>query len=116
MPTPVPSVAAPASALVSPAPAPAPSPTPVTAPAPTPAPTTPPPPTPTSNSPAPIPPRVSRELAHEGYVERLGRMRGETGALRNAPREYAHRHGIPLDHAALVSVLGKGEAVHEIVS
>ena len=43
-------------------------------------------------------------------------MRGETGALRNAPREYAHRHGIPLDHAALVSMLGKGEAVHEIVS
>ena len=30
-------------------------------------------------------------------------------------REYAYGHGLPLDHAALVSVLDKGEAVHKIV-
>ena len=67
------------------------------------------------NSPAPIPPRVSRELAHEGYVEMPKRTRGEIRALRDVQREYAHRHGLPLDHAALVSMLGKREAVHEIV-
>ena len=44
-----------------------------TPPAPAPAETLPPPPTPTSNSPAPIPPRVSRELEYEGYVEMPGR-------------------------------------------
>ena len=69
MPTPMPSVAAPAPAPVPPAPAPAPSSTPVVpAPAPTTAPPTSPPPVPMSNSPAPIPPRVSCELAHKGYV------------------------------------------------
>ena len=67
------------------------------------------------NSPAPIPPRVSRELEHEGYVEMPGRTRGETRALRDASRDYAHRHGIPLDHAAMVSMLAKGEATNEIV-
>ena len=35
--------------------------------------------------------------------------------MRNASQEYAHRHGLPLDHAALVSMLEEGEAVHEIV-
>ena len=35
--------------------------------------------------------------------------------MRDASREYAHRHGLPLDHAALVSMLDKGEAVHQIV-
>ena len=115
VPTPVPSVATPASAPVPPAPAPAQSPTPVPAPAPTPAPPTPPPPISMSNSPAQIPPRVSRELAHEGYVEMPGRTRGETRAMRDASREYARRHGMPLDHAALVSMLDKGEAVHQIV-
>ena len=50
------------------------SPAPVaTPPAPAPAETLSPPPTPTSNSPAPIPPRVSRELEYEGYVEMPGR-------------------------------------------
>ena len=98
--TPVPSVAAPAP--VPPAPAPALSPTPIPAPAPKPAPPTSPPPIPMSNSPAPIPPRVSRELAHEGYLEMPGRTRGETRAMRDASRKYAHRHGLPLDHAALV--------------
>ena len=44
-----------------------------------------------------------------------GRTSGETRAMRDASREYAHRHGLPLGHAALVSMLGKGEAVHEIV-
>ena len=115
MPTPVPSVAAPAPALVPPAPAPAPSPTPVSAPAPTPAPPTPPPPVPMPNSPAPIPPRVNRELAQEVYVEMPGRTHGETRAMHDASREYVHRHGLPLDHEALVSMLGKGEAVHKIV-
>ena len=94
----------------------APSPAPVaTPPAPAPAATLPPPSTRTSNSPAPFPPRVSRELEHEGYVEMPGRTRGETRALRDASREYAHRHGILLDHAAMVSMLAKGEATNEIV-
>ena len=88
----------------------APSPVPVaTPPAPAPAATLPPPPTRTSNSPASIPPRVSRELEHEGYVEMPGRTRGETRALRDASRDYAHRHGITLDHAAMVSMLAKGD-------
>ena len=61
----------------------APSPAPVaTPPVPAPAATLPPPPTRTSNSSAPIPPRVSRELEHEGYMEMTGRTRGETRALR----------------------------------
>ena len=82
VPMPVPSVTAPAPAPVPPAPAPAPSLTSVFAPAPTPATPTPPPPTPMSNPPAQIPPRVSRELAHEGYVEMPGRTRGEARAMR----------------------------------
>ena len=44
-----------------------------------------------------------------------GRRRGETCALRDASRDYAHRYGIPLDHAAMVSMLAKGEATNEIV-
>ena len=44
-----------------------------------------------------------------------GRTHGETRALRDASREYAHRHGLPLDHAAMVSMLAKGEAANEIV-
>ena len=35
--------------------------------------------------------------------------------MREASREYARRHGMPLDHAAMVSMLGKGEAIHEII-
>ena len=94
----------------------APSPAPVTTPpARAPAETLRPPPTRTSNSPAPVPPRVSRELEHEGYVEMPGRTRGEIRALRDASRDYAHRYGIPLDHAAMVSMLAKGEATDEIV-
>ena len=115
MPTPVPSVAAPAPTLVPPAPAPVPSPTPVSAPAPTSAAPTPPQPVPMPNSPAPIPPRVSRELAREGYVEMPRRTRGETRAMHGASRECVHRHGLTLDHAALVSMLEKGDAVHKIV-
>ena len=80
MPTPVPSVAAPALAPVPPASAPAP------------APPTSPPPVPMSNSSAPIPSRVSRGRAHEEYVEIPGRTRGETRAMHDASREYAHRH------------------------
>ena len=94
----------------------APSPAPVaTQPAPAPAETLQPPPTSTSNSPAMIPPRVSRKLEHEGYVEMSGRTRGQTRALRDASREYAHRHSLPLDHAAMVSMLAKGQATNEIV-
>ena len=94
----------------------APSPAPVaTPPAPASAATQPPPPTPTSNSPAPIPPHVSRKLEHEGYVEMPGRTCGETRALRDASRDYAHRYGIPLDHAAMMSMLAKDEATNEIV-
>ena len=44
-----------------------------------------------------------------------GRTRGETRAMREASREYARRHGRPLNHAALVSMLDKGEAIHEII-
>ena len=44
-----------------------------------------------------------------------GRTRGETRATFQASREYARRHGIPLDHAALVSILDKGEVIHEII-
>ena len=92
------------------------SPAPVTTPpAPAPAETLPPPSTSTSSSPAPIPPRVSRELEYEGYVDMAGRTHNETCALRDASREYAHRHGLPLDHAAMISILTKGEATNEIV-
>ena len=48
-------------------------------------------------------------------MEMPGRTRGETRLLRDARREYAHRRGLPLDHAGLVSMLGEGEAIHEIV-
>ena len=68
MPTPVPSIAAPAPAQVLPAFAP----TPVL-------PTTSPPPVPMSNSSASVPPRVSHELAHEGYVEMPERTHRITG-------------------------------------
>ena len=44
-----------------------------------------------------------------------GRTRGKIRALRDASQEYAHRHGIPLDHGAMVSMLAKGEATNEIV-
>ena len=44
-----------------------------------------------------------------------GRTRGETRTLRDASRDYAHSYGIPLDHAAMVSMLAKGEATNEIV-
>ena len=40
------------------------------------------------------PPRVTRELHHEGYEEMPGRTRGETRAIRDASREYAYRHGL----------------------
>ena len=43
-----------------------------------------------------------------------GRTHGETRALRDASRDYAHRHGVPLDHAAMVSMLAKGKATDEI--
>ena len=44
-----------------------------------------------------------------------GRTRGENYALRNASQEYAHRHGLPLDHATMVSMPEKSEAINEIV-
>ncbi|CAM9174256.1 unnamed protein product [Ascophyllum nodosum] len=68
-----------------------------------------------SNSPTPIPPRVSRELAHKGYKEIAVRTGGETRVLRDASREYAHRHGLPLNYAFLASILEKGEAIHETI-
>ena len=92
-----------------------PSPAPVaTPPAPALLETLPSPPTPMSNSPAPAPLRVRHELEYEGYVEIPGRTRGETRALRDASRDYAHQHGLPLDHAAMVSVLAKDEAINQI--
>ena len=48
-------------------------------------------------------------------MEIPGRTRGETRVVRDASRDYAHRHGIPLDHAAMVSMMAKGEATNEIV-
>ena len=48
-------------------------------------------------------------------MEMPERTRGETRALRDASRDCAHRYGIPLDHAAMVSMLAKGEATNEIV-
>ena len=48
-------------------------------------------------------------------MEMPGRTRGEIRALRDASREYAHRHGIPLDHGTMVSMLAKREATNEIV-
>ena len=96
----------------------APSPVPVaTLSAPAPAEILPPPLTPTSNSPSPIPPRVSHELEYEGYMKMPGRMRGETRAMRDVLQEYAHRHGVlsTMEHAAMVSMLAKGEATNEIV-
>ena len=44
-----------------------------------------------------------------------GKTRGETRALRDVSWEYAHRRGLPLDHAAMMSMLAKGEATNEIV-
>ena len=44
-----------------------------------------------------------------------GRTRGKTRAIREASREYARRDGMPLDHAALVSMLDKDEAIHDII-
>ena len=67
---------------------------------------------PMSNPLTPMPPRVSRELEHNGYVEIPGRTRGETRALRAASLEYAHNHG---DHVAMVSMLAKGEQQNEAV-
>ena len=92
----------------------APSPAPVTAP-PAPAPAATPPPKHMLNSSAPIPPRVSCELEHEQYVEMPVRTRGETRAMRNASQEHVHRHGLPLDHAAMVSTLAKGESTNEVI-
>ena len=48
-------------------------------------------------------------------MEMPGRTRGETRALRDSSRDYARRHGIPLDHGAMVSMLAEGEATNEIV-
>ena len=48
-------------------------------------------------------------------MEMPGRTRGETRALRDASREYAHRHGLPLGHAVMMSMLAKGEATNEII-
>ena len=48
-------------------------------------------------------------------MEMPGRTRGETRALRDGSQNNAHRYGIQLDHAAMVSMLAKGEATNEIV-
>ena len=53
--------------------------------------------------------RVSRDLEHEGWVERPRRIRVETRAMYDASPEYVHRHGSLLDHATMVSMLAKGE-------
>ena len=60
-------------------------------------------------------PRALAVNKNEGYVEMPGRTGSETRALRDASREYAHRHGLPLDHAAMVSMLAKGKATNDFV-
>ena len=76
----------------------------------------PPPPTPVmSNFPAPIPPSVRRELEHKGYVEMPGRTWGEICALHDASRECAHRHGLPLVHVTMASLLAKGESTKKTI-
>ena len=72
-------------------------------------------PIPMLNSPAPILPRISHKLEHERCVDMRGRARGETLAMRSATREYVHCHGLPLDHAAMVSMLSKGESTNEVI-
>ena len=44
-----------------------------------------------------------------------GWTRGETRALRDGSREYAHRHSLSLNQAAMVLMLEKGEVINEIV-
>ena len=46
-----------------------------------------------------------------------GRTRGEDRVMRDALQEYAHRHGVlsTMEHAAMVSMLAKGEATNKIV-
>ena len=65
--------------------------------------------------PAPIPSHVGRELYHGGYEEMSGWTRGQTRAMREASREYAHGHGLlsTMDHVALVSMLVRRESIHE---
>ena len=48
-------------------------------------------------------------------MEMPGRTRGVTRVMHDVSWGYARRHGLPLDHAALVSMLEKGEAVHKVV-
>ena len=44
-----------------------------------------------------------------------GRTRGKTCAVFDTSREYAHRHGVLLDHAAMVPMLAKSESNNEAV-
>ena len=50
-------------------------------------------------------------------MEMPGKMRGETRAMREASREYAHHHGLlsTLEHAALVSMLVTRESTDKVV-
>ena len=76
----------------------------------------PPPPTPImSNIPARIRPSVRRESEYKRYVEMPGRTCGEICALHDASRECAHRHGIPLDHVTMASLLAKGESTKKTI-
>ena len=72
-----------------------------------------------TETPAPVPPRVGRDIKHEGNVEITGRTRGETRVMRDALQEYARRHGVlsTMEHAALVSrlALATGESTNKIV-
>ena len=75
------------------------------------------PPTSVSKPPAPIFPRVSRKIKHKCYGEMLGRTRGDTRVMRNASREYNHRHGLlsKMEHAPLVSMLATRKVTNKIV-
>ena len=68
-------------------------------------------------TPAPVPPRVGRDIIHEGNVEITGRTRGGTRVMRDVLQEYAPRHGVlsRMEHAVLVSRLVTGESTNKIV-
>ena len=108
MPAPMPIVT-----VLAAAPAPVPA-TPAPAPTPRPASTSPPPPMMSKPS-APIPSHVGREVYHGEYEEIPGWTRGQTRAMREASREYAHGHGLlsKFDHVALVPMLVRRESIHE---
>ena len=56
-------------------------------------------------------------MKNVGYREMPEKTRGETRAMRDASREYAHCHGLlsMVEHAALVSMLATRESTNKPV-